>query len=218
VNDASGNTEGKGFDVKDQISALLDGELDEVEARRLIERLKVQPELRRTWDDYHLIGDALRGHLGRDVSAAVTARLAAEAVVLAPRPKTATAQRVARWSLSVAAGLAAVALVAWMALPVYGPSSQLATVTPPQGVPSARQGPAAEQAGAFPQVALAPRPATAPLSARDKAEADARAQAEALSALGVGNYLLAHQRFSPSSAMQGVAPYVRSVSAGGYDR
>lgn len=28
----------------------------------------------------------------------------------------------------------------------------------------------------------------------------------------VGDYLLAHQRFSPSSAMSGVAPYVRTVS------
>jgi len=27
----------------------------------------------------------------------------------------------------------------------------------------------------------------------------------------VENYLLAHQRFSPSNAMQGVAPYVRLV-------
>jgi sigma-E factor negative regulatory protein RseA len=31
----------------------------------------------------------------------------------------------------------------------------------------------------------------------------------------VGDYLLAHQRFSPSSAMSGVAPYVRTVSESG---
>lgn len=31
-------------------------------------------------------------------------------------------------------------------------------------------------------------------------------------ARGVENYLLAHQRYSPSNAMQGVAPYVRLVS------
>ncbi|MCG6875650.1 MAG: sigma-E factor negative regulatory protein [Betaproteobacteria bacterium] len=31
----------------------------------------------------------------------------------------------------------------------------------------------------------------------------------------VGDYLLAHQRFSPSSAMSGVAPYVRTVSEPG---
>ena len=32
-------------------------------------------------------------------------------------------------------------------------------------------------------------------------------------AVGVEDYLLAHQRFSPASHMQGVAPYVRTVSA-----
>ena len=31
-------------------------------------------------------------------------------------------------------------------------------------------------------------------------------------AVGVKDYLLAHQRYSPSSAMQGVAPYVRTVA------
>jgi sigma-E factor negative regulatory protein RseA len=31
-------------------------------------------------------------------------------------------------------------------------------------------------------------------------------------AQGVNDYLLAHQRFSPSSAMGGIAPYVRTVS------
>jgi sigma-E factor negative regulatory protein RseA len=34
----------------------------------------------------------------------------------------------------------------------------------------------------------------------------------------VGDYLLAHQRFSPSSAMSGVAPYVRTVSESGSAR
>ena len=29
---------------------------------------------------------------------------------------------------------------------------------------------------------------------------------------GARDYLLAHQRYSPSSAMQGVAPYVRTVA------
>jgi sigma-E factor negative regulatory protein RseA len=31
-------------------------------------------------------------------------------------------------------------------------------------------------------------------------------------AQGVNDYVLAHQRFSPSSAMGGMAPYVRTVS------
>ena len=38
------------------------------------------------------------------------------------------------------------------------------------------------------------------------------AQVPAPSASEVQSYLLAHQRYSPSSAMQGVAPYVRLVA------
>ena len=30
---------------------------------------------------------------------------------------------------------------------------------------------------------------------------------------GMSEYLMAHQQFSPSTAMQGVVPYVRTVSA-----
>jgi sigma-E factor negative regulatory protein RseA len=37
-------------------------------------------------------------------------------------------------------------------------------------------------------------------------------QAAAPAAAGIKDYLLAHQRYSPSSAMQGVAPYVRTVA------
>jgi hypothetical protein len=34
----------------------------------------------------------------------------------------------------------------------------------------------------------------------------------------VGDYLLAHQRFSPAIAMSGLAPYVRTVAEGSGSR
>jgi sigma-E factor negative regulatory protein RseA len=213
--------------MKDRISALLDGELDEAEARRLIGRLKAEPELRRTWDEYHCVGDVLRGHLGPGLCAGVAARLACEPTVLSRRssaPSAKSAQRVGRWALTVAAGLAAVVLVAWMALPARGPSSQIAQ-TPAAIVPSAPANQPFQEGGVpatpldtGPQVASAPRFVSGQISARAVAEANARAQAEALSALGMRNYLLAHQRFSPSSAMQGVAPYARTVASEGDER
>ncbi len=46
---------------KEQISALLDGELPEHEAARCLDRLTRDPDLRSAWGRYHLIGDALRG-------------------------------------------------------------------------------------------------------------------------------------------------------------
>jgi len=39
-------------------------------------------------------------------------------------------------------------------------------------------------------------------------------RAEATEADSISEYLMAHQQFSPSTAMQGVVPYVRTVSSG----
>ncbi len=198
--------------MKDQISALLDGELDESEADRLIAHLKSDPELRRTWDDYHRVGDALRGHMGADLNARVASRLAAEPTVIARGAAPTPAQRAGRWALSAAASLAAIALVAWMALPWRSAAPQLAQSQP--GVAAVATG-TALSLGA--QVASAPQGAPGGIHSR-AADPDARAQAEALAALGMRNYLLAHQRYSASSALQGMAPYARTVASEGDDR
>lgn len=203
--------------MKDQISALLDGELDDAEAGRLIGRLKSEPELRRTWDDYHRVGDALRGHLAPDLSARVAARLAAEPAVLLRRSGGPSTHPVGRLALSAAASLAAVALVVWMALPMRGPFSQTAQVDPAAQQPYRNAVPETPLASGA-RVASTGQAASGAISELDAAHADARTHADALAALGMGNYLLAHQRFSPSSAMQGVAPYARTVSSDGDGR
>lgn len=46
--------------MNDQISALMDNELDAASATALAERMRQEPALRRQWAEYHLIGDALR--------------------------------------------------------------------------------------------------------------------------------------------------------------
>lgn len=198
--------EGKGSEMNDQISAFLDGELDEAQSVRLMERLKNEPELRRAWDEYHRIGDALRGHTASDISAAVADRLAAEPTMIRPRSRTQSAPPVFRWVLPAVASLAAVVFVAWMAIPLRAPVEQLAggAATAPMAVTPLASGP---------QVASARREPPAD-DVRKDAMAQARARAEVMSALGMGNYLLAHQRFSPSSTLQGAAPYARIVSHG----
>lgn len=149
--------------MKETMSALVDGELDDAEASRQFASLRGDPDMRRDWDTCHLIGDALRGHLSMPVASRVAQRLESEPTVLAPKSRPAPARHYARWALSAAASIAALLLVSWMALPMF-------------------------QSEAQPQMALAP------------------------AAVGVQNYLLAHQRYSPSSTMQGVAPYVRLVA------
>ena len=158
--------------MRERISALMDGELHESELGQGLGRLKADSELRRSWDTYHLIGDALRGHVAPGLAARVSERLAAEPTVLAPQ-RRAKGGRTSWLALSAAAGAAGVALVVWLALPTLQPEPQrVAQPAPP--VQSAH-------------------PAT-PV------------------AVGIENYLLAHQRFSHTSAMQGVAPYVRTVA------
>lgn len=171
----------------ERISVLMDGEFDEGQAHLEIGRIRQHDELRRSWDTFHLIGDALRGErpLSRDFTERLAARLAQEPAVLAPRLRV--ARRVVAYALSAAASLAAVAVVGWMAF-----STLTATTTRPE---LAR--------------APAPAPAPAPVLASTPAPQLASVPDE-----GVTNeYLLAHQVFSPSTAIQGVVPYIRSVSA-----
>ncbi|MGP1676364.1 MAG: sigma-E factor negative regulatory protein [Burkholderiales bacterium] len=157
--------------MKETLSAWMDSELNEQQASALLPQLKRDEQLRRNWDCYHLIGDALRGVEGADLCAGIRARLDAEPTVLAPQRRSKPEKL--RWAaLSAAASVAAVAFVGWMALPgTQQDSLQLAAVPAPK----------------VQQVAV---PAGE----------------------GAKNYLFAHQRYSPSSAMQGVAPYVRTVA------
>jgi len=171
----------------DKISALMDGELDERQARDQMARLNREEELTEHWRTFHLIGDTLRGEralLSADFNHRLAARLGQEPTVLAPR--NAPARRMVTYALSAAASLSAVALVAWMAF-----NNPMATRT---------------------EVAKSPTPAT-------PAVAVVPVQPTSVPSDGSMNeYLLAHQGFSPSTTIQGVAPYIRSVSGTQQDR
>ena len=163
--------------MKERLSALMDEELGGAEADGCLARLAADEELREAWRLYHLIGDSLRGQAGHGLSAAFAQRLAGEPTVLAPQRPARPAARSTWYALSAAASVAAVALVGWMALPLFDPPAPIA------------------KAPAVPALAtVALPPAVVP------------------AAQGVNDYVLAHQRFSPSSAMGGMAPYVRTVS------
>lgn len=162
--------------MKDRLSALMDGELDDRSAAEVIESLGRDRDAVEAWRAYQLISDALRQSpvLSADFTARVSVRLAAEPTVLAPR---ALRPEPRRWfALSAAAAsLAAVGLVGWMA---FGPQPGVA----PAPAPVAQAKPA--QA----------KPVMVPLPTQ------------------ANDYLLAHQGFSPRVSLQGMAPYVRTVS------
>lgn len=105
-----------GDHMKTRISALMDGELEDHEIADTLRRLRDSPELRSEWCDCQLIGAALRGERGLDidVAARVMSALDFEPTVMAPAPR-----RMLGWqrpALALAASVAGVALVAWLAL------------------------------------------------------------------------------------------------------
>lgn len=124
--------------MKQEISALIDGELFEDEADALLDKMKRHPESQQDWLMYQLIGDALRqpDHLTADISASFRERLAVEPTVLAPRSRI---NRPGRYfALSAAASVFALALVAWLSIQVENePAPQMAVVTPPDAVRAA---------------------------------------------------------------------------------
>jgi sigma-E factor negative regulatory protein RseA len=159
----------------EKISQLMDGELSEHESRLEIRRLEHDEGLVQTWATYHLIRDVLRDEAdaGAGLAARVCERLQREPTILAPRIRFA-AGAITR-PLRIAAAVAGVGVVAWLAF-----SSQL----PQDNTRTAEAGkPPREIADP------APRPAKGEMN----------------------KYLLAHQEFSPTTAMQGVGSYVRTV-------
>jgi sigma-E factor negative regulatory protein RseA len=155
----------------EEVSLLVDGELDADRVERVCRGLRESSAVE-TWVCYHVIGDSLRGQcaLIHGFGGRFSTRLAAEPTVLAP-PRARPAP--AAVALAIAATVAAVGVVGWVALTTM---------------------PVAPEAIATAQQAAAVRPA------------DVRRPV-------VNEYLLAHQEYSPTTAIQGVRPYLRAVAA-----
>lgn len=169
----------------ERVSALMDGEVEGPDADLAIDRVTKDQKARQSWDAYHLISDAFRNEylLSHDFVARVGARLADEPTILAPRARRDLVSRVRAHALSVAASVAAVAIVGWLA---------------------------------FGHNPLAPEPAgmnVAMLAQPGAGGSQAEAMLKPVALDGnVRAYLFAHQEYSPATQIQGLAPYVRTVS------
>ncbi|HSI95572.1 MAG TPA: sigma-E factor negative regulatory protein [Methylophilaceae bacterium] len=120
--------------MKDQISALMDDELDVESSEHLIEGMKKGSEFYECWSTYHLIGDAMRGHpeFTPGFHQRLMERIDTEPTVLAPKRKL-TFKR--SYLMSVAASVAAVMFVGWMVLQqqAQSPSQDLPAASIAQG-------------------------------------------------------------------------------------
>lgn len=101
--------------MKEQISALMDGELDLDANPHLYAALRKEDEAARDWATWHLIGDVMRGEgmAQSGLHARVMQRIEAEPTILAPRRRILDKFRAA-YAMPMAASAAAVAFVGWM--------------------------------------------------------------------------------------------------------
>ena len=113
--------------MKNELSSMLDNELDADRYPLLLQALRSQAELRATLDSYLLVGDALRGSAGlsTNLTDSVMAKLDKEPTILAPsRKNTAGAMRN---FAALAASLTGVAVVGWLA---FVPATQTTPLPP----------------------------------------------------------------------------------------
>ncbi len=106
--------------IREQISALLDGELPQQDMNQTVERLSEQKQLRDTWDRYHLISDVIRGDAGERASPSLADRVRTQvesepAILAAPKPANTTPAWVRPFAGTALA--ASVAILAVMAAP-----------------------------------------------------------------------------------------------------
>ncbi|MFT3757832.1 sigma-E factor negative regulatory protein [Thauera sp.] len=182
--------------MKDKLSALIDGDLDENAVRQVFDGLRRDTSLRKDWDAYCLIGDVIRGEQAgsADFVGRVMAGLDDEPIVFAPAASKESAARrsVVRTLMPVAASVMGVAAVGVVAATLY---SQEAS------------GPAAvevQRIAAQPLIATVSVPPPASLAAGIQNAADDPLR----------EYVFAHQGVSSGPVPAGVQ-YVRSVSASG---
>ena len=168
--------------MNEKISALMDGELEAHEQRGPYAELVREGGALETWRTYHVIGDALRD------TALLSAGFSARVALKLSEEPTVLAPHTTRiearrgWRMMRGPGRIAAGVAAVALVGWMGFA--------PQG--GGQRGP---------EVALAP--------ARPPAETQAPNVPLPSAA---GDYLLAHQAYSPRGNLQGVAPYVRTVS------
>jgi sigma-E factor negative regulatory protein RseA len=211
--------------TQEQISAFADGELSESQTDAVLTGLR-GPQGRADWDLYHQIGDVLRseetsGGLSSGFAARMAARLEAEPAIVAPVIEVARerAQRghagsglssVRRFAMPgiVAAAIASVAFLGAPQLMVAmngGPAKARSVQEPSQSMVAS----AHTISHASVIAASAPIEASVTVPSSPDAQPKSGAKEVMLRDEGMDEYLMAHQRFSPS--VYSTAQFARSA-------
>ncbi|MBD5805313.1 Anti-sigma-E factor RseA [Azoarcus sp. Aa7] len=176
--------------MKDRLSALLDGDLDEQSAHPVFESMRRDRSLRTEWEAYCLIGDVLRGD--RDGNAGFVGRVMANIdeapTLLAPPVRAVEGGWLRRSLMPLAASVMGVAAVGWVAHTLYSDQGQ----------------------GGGSRVAVA----------RSSAATAVRPVAVVPTPVAVDptrEYVFVHQAMSGGGPISGVIQHVRTVSDVGQD-
>jgi sigma-E factor negative regulatory protein RseA len=190
---AAGHIAARGKVNIEDLSSLIDGELDPHESAAVLDALCRDAELQRRWSDLQLVGDALRStevaacHVD-GFCARVKNALADEPTVLAPRAGRPAAVR--RYAIPGVAVAASVAAIAFVAVPLLrAPAADMTAQTQPS-----------------------PAPISAPMVARTD-EAGARAASAIANARALDPYFAAHRELTGGTPLPRATAYLRT-SAG----
>lgn len=180
-------------EIREQISALIDDELTDLERPLLLGRLQRNADLRARMGRYQLIGDVLRGGVsqasGLGIASRVQAALADDSGIEAPKATNSNALQVtARSFWKPAVGFAIAASVALVAI---------------LSIQNLQQSPDT------PQLAAA-RTATPPV-VRVSTGDEQWNRIEPRVDQRLNGYLVNHSEFAASNGMQSLNPYVRIV-------
>lgn len=208
---------------REQISALADGELVDAHVNVALAVLR-QPEEQITWDLYHQIGDVLRSDemafsLSEGFTAKMHARLDAEPAIIAPhiapQLKSVAAEQIIVPAAAANGGATRRRFVRRFAMPGAAVAAAVVAVvfvtSPQQPATMANNGGAA---GTAASAVVAPSGITtvaATSSPQSATQVSSLAQqGEVARDPRIDDYLLAHQRFSPS--MYSSVQYARSAA------
>lgn len=176
----------------ERLSSLVDGELDPAATDALLSALCRDPELRAEWVTLHVVGDALRSNEvaalhAPDFCTRVSAALALEPTVLAPRESPPARSGALRRYLAPGVAIAAsAAVIGFVAVPLLqaptavAPTQQLAATA-------------------------VPNPVAAPV-----ADVNRRAAATVAKARSLDVYLAAHRELASGVALPRATPYLRT--------
>lgn len=201
---------------REQISALADGELVDAHVSVALAVLR-QPEEQITWDLYHQIGDVLRSDemafsLSEGFAAKMSARLDAEPAIIAPQLSAVAAEQIIV-PAAANGGSARRRFVRRFAMPGAAVAAAVVAVV---FVTSPQQSVTMANSGAATSTVLAPA-GTGITTVAASSSPQSAAQVSSLAQQGevardprIDDYLLAHQRFSPS--MYSSVQYARSAA------